>query len=327
MNSPIFLLGAHKSGTSLIRSLFDGHPDLYVVPFEMHFFKHLGFPLTYEYFKQDSQPIVNYQQSIISHINHINKAKDKYADSINIERFDLNLFSKEIDKLSPGKYKTKELIEIYINAVFKADKKVESTPEKRITEKSVTHHEHAIELSKYFPDAKFIHIVRNPYSNWVALRKYKSYNNTGGPLLYRIANTLTHNYYYLERNKNIIENYLVVKYEDILSNPTDTIDTICSFLDLEFNDSLLTPTKDGKLWTGNSSSNIRFTGINSDNINNWKNHIKGVDIYYINILFKDILDRYKYQYIPYRNGFFKPLPNEKISKYLLNRLYRLYLKN
>lgn len=42
MNTAIFILGAHKSGTSLVRSLLDGHPDLNVVPIELHFLRHLG---------------------------------------------------------------------------------------------------------------------------------------------------------------------------------------------------------------------------------------------------------------------------------------------
>ena len=36
--SPIFILGCTKSGTTLLRNLFDGHPDLFIIPFETHFF-------------------------------------------------------------------------------------------------------------------------------------------------------------------------------------------------------------------------------------------------------------------------------------------------
>ena len=42
MSRPIFLLGCHKSGTSLLRSLLDGHPDLFVIPIETHFFQATG---------------------------------------------------------------------------------------------------------------------------------------------------------------------------------------------------------------------------------------------------------------------------------------------
>ncbi len=39
MKSPIFVSGLSKSGTSMVKTLFDGHPDLFVVPpNEMLFF-------------------------------------------------------------------------------------------------------------------------------------------------------------------------------------------------------------------------------------------------------------------------------------------------
>ena len=34
----VFILGQHKSGSSLLRSLLDGHPDLFVIPVETHYF-------------------------------------------------------------------------------------------------------------------------------------------------------------------------------------------------------------------------------------------------------------------------------------------------
>ena len=47
MTDPIFLLGSHKSGTSLLRSLLDGHPDLDVLPREAHFFPTHGYASGY----------------------------------------------------------------------------------------------------------------------------------------------------------------------------------------------------------------------------------------------------------------------------------------
>ena len=37
--APVFLLGSHKSGSSLLRSLLDGHPELAVLPKETHLFQ------------------------------------------------------------------------------------------------------------------------------------------------------------------------------------------------------------------------------------------------------------------------------------------------
>lgn len=51
VESPIFILGCHKSRTSLLRALFDGHDDLFVVPFETHFFQRTGHVIDYAFRK------------------------------------------------------------------------------------------------------------------------------------------------------------------------------------------------------------------------------------------------------------------------------------
>jgi hypothetical protein len=326
MENPIFILGAHKSGTSLFRSLLDNHPELYVIPFETHLFNNLGYPISYEYFKQHHNNIKFFIDNCTKHLNHINNAKDKYADSINIDRFDINTFIEEISK-TQGVSNANELIISYFSSVYKSDKQVEFDSSKRIVEKSVTHHEYALELAHIFPEAKFIHIIRNPYANWVALRKYKSLNNTGGPLLYRIANTFINSYYFLYRNQRLINNYKILKYEDLLMDSEKTMIEISNFLDIQYNENLLQPTNNGTLWKGNSTSDRKFNGLHSSNINEWQKHIKAIDIYYVNKLFKHILNDFNYNILSNKKGFYKKLPYENFNKYLLNRIYKLYIKN
>jgi hypothetical protein len=50
---PIFIAGTHKSGTSLIRSLFDGHSNIYSIPMETHYFQLNKFWVDNEYRKQN----------------------------------------------------------------------------------------------------------------------------------------------------------------------------------------------------------------------------------------------------------------------------------
>ena len=38
MENPVFILGSHKSGTSLLRNLLDGISGFFVIPIEAHFF-------------------------------------------------------------------------------------------------------------------------------------------------------------------------------------------------------------------------------------------------------------------------------------------------
>ena len=60
-NPPVFILGSHKSGTSLLRSLLDSHPKLYIIPFETHFIASLGRWVQYSYRRQ--KPNENFEFS------------------------------------------------------------------------------------------------------------------------------------------------------------------------------------------------------------------------------------------------------------------------
>lgn len=322
MDSPIFLLGAHKSGTSLLRSLFDGHPNLYVVPFETHIFNHLGYPVSNPYFENTSLSNQISTNNFFKHLEAINQSNDPYADSININRFDLKKFKASFYTDSD----LKSTVISYLESIQKADSQNTFNKKMRVVEKSVTHHEYALELSLLFPNAKFIHLIRNPYANWVALRKYKSISK-GGPLLYRVAKTFQNNFYFLERNKRSIKNYHVLKYEDLVSNTEHSLNTICKFLDLEFTPSLLTPTKNGDIWKGNSTSDKKFNSVNADNLNRWKSSIHPVDIFYVNQLFSPFIKEYDYPFLDYNKGFYNRLPKEGLVKYIMNRFYRLYIKD
>jgi hypothetical protein len=41
---PVFILGNLKSGTTLVQALLDGHPELFVIPVELKFFKFVRGP-------------------------------------------------------------------------------------------------------------------------------------------------------------------------------------------------------------------------------------------------------------------------------------------
>ena len=70
MDKPIFILGCTKSGTTLMRNLFDGHPDLFVIPFESHFFQNTGRGIEYSYrrTRPTSRTIEDKKEGLISWI-------------------------------------------------------------------------------------------------------------------------------------------------------------------------------------------------------------------------------------------------------------------
>ena len=93
-NNPIFVLGCHKSGTSLLRSIFDGHPDLFVIPREGHFFENLKWWVRYplrgtEPSGMNSDDIVG---SFTRFIEYLNSSANRYGAGSTYNRWDVRTF-------------------------------------------------------------------------------------------------------------------------------------------------------------------------------------------------------------------------------------------
>ena len=98
-----------------------------------------------------------------------------------------------------------------------------------------------MELHQLFPNAKFVHIVRNPYSNIVSFRRFFTSGGTY-PLLNRMISSMRNNYYFLYKNRDLIPNYYIIRYEDLVQNfdkeiKTPNIDFRKFLMDLLFYDS------------------------------------------------------------------------------------------
>jgi len=316
--NPIFLLGNHKSGTSLLRSLFDGVEGYAVLPIETHPFQILEYGIRYPYRKQNPKPL-NFNEAVEKSVEWIRKSNtnnDKYSDGLTLNKFDEALFR---DTIKADDYTNKkEFIENYFISVYNAYKVYDSIKSnERFVEKSVENVEFALDLKKIFPDSKFIHIIRNPYANLVSLRKYKTTNVY--PRLDKPIKAISDSYYYLYRNERLIENYQVIQYEELINNPNLTIKTICKKLNLEFDAKMLTPTVDGgKNWQGNSTTNAKFSGISNKGLHQWENQIYPVEIGLVNKLFPHILKRFDYEKL--KSGkVYQKSPEENLKIYIFNR--------
>ena len=174
-------------------------------------------------------------------------------------------------------------------------------------------------LVRRFPNSKFIHIIRNPYSNLVSLIRYKGKKSY--PTLEKIVSTLVQSHYYMYRNERLISNYKIIKYEDLVSDTEETMKSIALFLNIEYNENLVIPTVNGKKWEGNSVTKERFDGVSDKRLNSWKNQIRDWEIQVINNNLEHVLKRFSYpKLIPGKMVYYKH-PTESIRKYIVNRIY------
>jgi len=318
LNNPIFILGAHKSGTTLLRNLLDGHSELFVIPMEPHPFQMLNKWLLYE-LRSTSPKNISYNQAkknLLKLILHLSKTKDQKGGGIVSDKWDLKIFEKEL--FSQNVENLKEFIEQYVQAIHYSIFKTKPSAELRFVEKSVTNTEYAIELYKYFPNSKFIHVVRNPYANLVSIRKYKSKSKL--PFLKAAINTLVNSHYFLHRNREIIDNYMIIKYEDLVENLDKSMQHVSEFLQIKNEEILFKPTSLAEPWLGNSVYDKKSFGVYNASLEKWKTEIADIEIYLINKFMNYFLSEFNYSSIDCRKNIFWPNGKESIKTYILNRI-------
>jgi len=322
MNDPIFILGAHKSGTSLLRSLFDGHEKLFAIPVETHLAKYLGWWTKYPLKAQESAHKITVKK-IIDHttgwINECNNTDDRYSDNFSKNIFNLISFKSEMAKLSDP-IDEREYIEMYFSAIYTSITGLQLSTDVRVVEKSVENIEHALRLKNLLPGSKFIHIIRNPYSNLVTLRKYMQKLAPSYPHLDKLIKSIRDSFYYAQNNRELIKDYMIIRYEDLVVDTETIMKMLCEFVGIQFIESLVTPSFQGKLWGGNSVTDRSFTQVSTERLNPWKREINALEIKTTNTFLGDVILEFAYEKIPNKSGVLWPMKHEKIKEYIGNRL-------
>lgn len=328
LRSPIFILGCHKSGTSLVRSLLDSHPEIdFVYPNELHFFRIAGCEMHYPLGPRFPAPadFTELARNALRQIEPAAKGKKAFA------RFgphsSLNSFSSELFleamAAEPVPTSSRDQFLRYLEAVavslrYNLDQQRHPI---RIVEKSVSNVEFAGSLKRFFPDCHFVHVVRNPYANIVGIRRAKRGSDSVGSLR-ALVGAIGLSFRHALKNRDSLPDYHILRYEDLLQDPERLTRDLCSRLRIGWSGSMLVSTVLGQPWGGNSSSRADFgSAISQRPLHEWKGHIKSIEISLINRHFPDVMSILGYEKVRPRRHWLLPELNERPSAYLSNRLY------
>ena len=129
-----------------------------------------------------------------------------------------------------------------------------------------------------FNDAKVINIVRDPRAVIASNFAKKNYRYPITFLCRQWRKLSSLAWYYSKNNANI----LLIRYEDLISNPEEITREICKFLEIKYDLSLLMTDKfvdgGGKKWEQNSSYKKNSNGFDTSSINKWIQILEPVHI-------------------------------------------------
>lgn len=317
---PLFILGCHKSGTSLLRSLLDAHHDLAVIPMELHFFECSSYWVDYPLRRTLPHGQCSREEFIhaaVAQMKRQNTNEDRYADADMNGKIDIAVFRAYLSGATmhgPG-----EAYTAYVKAVWRAVTGTSLPPDSRVVEKTVENAEYAPILRMMFPDSHFVHILRNPYATLVAIRRARS-NHRKYPVIWRFVKSIESSFYNLYRNEQFLDKYHVLLYEDLIRDPHKSMRELANRVGLSWDDSLLWPTSRGVPWKGNSTSNRCFEGIDASPLDAWKDEITPLEVHWINRMLGHVLARFGYARIRPERGLRHRIRGEGLRTYITNRI-------
>jgi len=229
VKNPIFICGPMKSGTSLVVNLLDGNKNIVALPGDSHYFR------KFRNFEGDFSALVKYW--VVRMINPTGQSPFWFLDrdGENYRKFLLYLHHfTTIEKMKP--------FLAVVAAVFAANPSQAENP-LYFLEKTPNNENFADELLADFPEAKFIHVVRDPLSNIASLKKlfrFRKWKFSAPFLTTYIKNSWTK----AEKNqKKIGKNaYHILRYEELLKNCPGEMEKVCLFLNIQYDENLCVPT-------------------------------------------------------------------------------------
>jgi len=265
---PVIICGHPKAGTTLLRNLLDSHPQLVVFPEEATFFR--NFMPKSEGLDQERllelarQELINVfewnQENPPAHqAGHLTQ---DYSD-IDFEQVSARLAARmQADGLRhPG--------DMLSAAVLAYGDVIGATSDRSRwwVEKTPYNEQFTEQILAWWPEALFIHIVRDPLDNYASYQRKQS-GWTAGFFSANWNRSTRAGLENLERYGP--EKYLLLPYEDLVSQPEENLNRICAFLGIEDDPTLRQPTKRGKLWRGNSMFEDKFNAISAAAVGRWE---------------------------------------------------------
>ena len=242
-----FIVGHPRSGTSLLRALLDGHPDLLVLPFETHLFDWAksGDPVTSLLDRTRLWPTLHRHRPSIS------------RDEVE------GVLTRAFGQTRGPRARLLALVEGWreLTGARSNTGWVEKTPR---------HLYEATTLLQWFPaDAKILAMRRDPRDVMVSALKQKP-----SRAIFQMALTgrLAHQ---VVSEHEQDPRFSVITYERLVHDPVGTMRTVCQFLDIQYDPVIVTPTVLGAEYSGNSRFDAALKGVSEGAVGRYRDVLSG----------------------------------------------------
>lgn len=271
---PFFIIGTQRSGTTLLRLMLNAHPDI-CIPFETNFLsvkRTLGL---------DNGPL---REEQVNRVIDSLKSEPLTKKSGLLDNFEMDRASQPIN----------------FSALFDSIvTNYANSQGKHLWGIKTPGYEYYIdEITDLFPKAKFIHLVRDGRA--VALStantRWGRKNIITNALNWEQGNILA------RKNGNLIKDqYLLIKYEDLITSTEATLSEISSFLSLKYDPAMLDYHQSANSEMPASSLKWHKSSVNAvdpQKVNDWKTKLTKSEKMIFQEVAKAGLEEFGYEFLP-----------------------------
>ena len=316
-----FIGGPAKSGTTLLRSLLDSHPELVALPQDTDYF---------------STVLTKYgaagRRAQFDYLTKLSYAKILFGGQARLGKHDYSGFPQ------------REFLEIFERTAFdpaNADRdllvllmesyaKIVGVPVNSVTrwvEKTPANRNYIPQIFARFPHAKLLITMRDPRALLASQIALKKRVRTRRFSVYYVINHWRTSARLAAQVRAGQVRGLVVQYESLVSNPSAMMEKICEHLEISFDPEIsLKPTKAGQLWAGNSAEGIRFSEISPEPASRWEHVLSEHEIGWIEWHCRDLMPEFGYEPRLRRRAlrhWMRPIRGENAHEFIKSRLYSI----
>lgn len=297
-SNPCFVCGHRKSGTTLLVSLFDAHPELCVFPDDSGFW--YGY---YPRFAGDAymdhqkiERLINVMfaqlRSILGRLEAARGMTFPFDDAEAEFRVRVKAHS-----LEPAQMLEQAMFTFRDFFIQRKDQELVAWMEKTTSTEI-----YAGDVFQWYPNARMIHLLRDPRDNYGSLKsgwekRYQRFNDSPNRLLQSLLERggLGMKLAAMNKRQYGSERYKVIRYEDLTADPERVMRELAAFVGLTFEDVLLQPTTLGFPWKGNNFDGKSFLAPNPVNVGRWRERITDHEAALIEFTFRDEMKRWGYE--------------------------------
>jgi hypothetical protein len=316
-----FIAGQAKSGTTLVAALLDNHPELLVLPQETAYFPTVlkkyggaGRREQFDYLTKESFSRVLFG------------GEPKWREHV-YEDFPQRKFLETFERIAFDPANAQRDLLALMAESYAATIGVPLDWIKCWIEKTPANRNHVDEILARFPDSKLLVTLRDPraiLATQIALEKTRKTKR------FSVYYVIAHWCVAAKLARRVRAGHLsglFVQFEQLVSEPAKVMKDVCDYLEIQFDpEVVLTPTKIGEAWSGNSAVQVAFSKVSAEPASRWEKELSEEEIGWVEWHCRDLMPEFGYE--PRLNSrslrhFAKPIHGERSREYLKSRAYSI----